>query len=89
VGSWSRSGCQRQGIRYLRPQISDFLSRLPCVPGHIVQFLLQVLVGSGGRWPSQGFVPFVPQRLYLLFQSGVIALRGQELVRLQVCDLPL
>jgi hypothetical protein len=50
---------------------------------------LQVLVGSWGRWPPQGFVSFVPQSLYLSFEFGMIALWGQELLRLQVCNLPL
>jgi hypothetical protein len=62
---------------------------LPCVPGHIVQFLLQILIGSWSRWSPKGFVPLVPQSSYLLFELGIVALRGQELLRLQVCDLSL
>lgn len=36
-----------------------------------------------------GLVPLARQRLYSLLHPGMIALRGEELLVLQVCNLPL
>jgi hypothetical protein len=66
-----------------------FLSRLPYVPGHIVQLLLKILVGSWNHWSPQDFVPLDPQSMYLVFELGMVALRWHELLRLQICDLSL
>jgi hypothetical protein len=57
--------------------------------GHIRQFLSEVLVCSWCCGSPPGFVPFIRQCPDLLFELGMVALQGQELLRLMVCDLPL
>jgi hypothetical protein len=67
----------------------DFISGLLCILGHVRQFLSKFLDRPWGDWLRHGFVLFVCQSLYPLFQLGMVALWGQELLRLMVCDLPL
>jgi hypothetical protein len=67
----------------------DLLSGLQCVPGHIVQLLLKILIRSGCSRPTPGFVLFARQSPYLLLHHSMVALCGQELLRLQVYDLSL